>query len=148
MLVGNTSLEDRVALKYFRSYKGRQILSGQRVEVYRNLSFRDGIVYSIRDLQYGRVLGHATNILLSSCYFVVNQAGRERVIRERRKNVCAWIEGSFGILHMGDDEIFNDGVTVRFNPYNNKTFVQESGQHILTANVVYIDGRGVFASGL
>lgn len=146
------SYKDRVALKYFKSYKGRQVLPGQRVEVYRNLSFKDQTVYSIRDHRSGLVLGHATNILLNNCWFTVNTAARKRVIRDQKKNVCAWIEGSFGVLHMGDDKIFvENSEQVRFNPYMNETFVRGWDQdttHILVANVVYIDGRGVFASGL
>ncbi len=70
------------------------------------------------------------------------------MLKERRKNVCGWIEGNFGIIHMGDDKIFSDGVKVGFDPYKSDKFTYNEGkQHLLTANVVYISEKGVFASG-
>lgn len=138
--------------KFYESYKNRNILPGQRVEVYRNLKFKDRVVYSIRDAKTGLVLGHAENVLLSRCLFIVKQAGRKRVLKEKKKNVHAWAEGSMGVIHFGDDKIFSDGFKVKYNPYKNLTFVREyeNGEetHILMANVVYINQDGVFASGL
>jgi hypothetical protein len=137
--------------KFFNSYKGRNVLPGQRVEVYRNLKFKDSVVYSIRDLKSGLVLGHASNLLLSRCKFVVKQSGRTRVIKERKKNVHAWIEGSYGIIHAGDDRIFSEGTKVRYNPYQNITFIRGEGPdetHILQANIVWLDEEDVVASGL
>lgn len=138
--------------KFFDSYKGRQIPVGERVEVYRNLKFKDRVVYSIRDRKSGLVLGHASNLLLSDCYFVVKEAGRKRVLKEKKKNVHAWIEGSFGVIHAGDDRIFSEGIRVKYNPYQNQTFVREYEEgetsHILWANVVWIDEMDVVASGL
>ncbi len=135
--------------KFFESYKRRNVHAGQRVEVYRNLKFRDRIVYSVRDAKTGLVLGHAENLLLSRCKFIVRQVGRERVLREKKKNVHAWIEGSFGIIHCGDDMIFNDGIGVRYNPYTNSEFeMADCGEPIYKANVVWIDEGLVKASGL
>lgn len=144
---------DNYPYKFFTSYKGRQVLPAQRVEVYRNLKFKDRIVYSIRDKKTGLVLGHATTLLLTNnCYFVVNQKGREKVVSTKKRFVHAWIEGSFGIVHVGDDKIFSDGIRVRYNPYLNNTFVKvyEEGEtgHMLSANVVWMDEDGVYASGL
>jgi hypothetical protein len=110
-------------------------------------------VYSIRDAATGLVLGHGENILLSKCYFVVKATGRKRVLREKRKNVHAWVEGNFGIIHAGDDQIIpHNSVRVKYNPYENITFVREYENgvtgHILAANLVWIDKHGVYASGL
>lgn len=154
MLVGNiidalVVVAKSTEYKFFKSYKKRNVLPGQRVEVYRNLKFKDRIVYSVRDAKTGLVLGHATNLLLSRCEFVVKQAGRERVIKEKRKNVHAWIEGSFGIIHMGDDKIFSEGIGVRYNPYINSEFeMADCGEPIYKANVVYIQDGLLSASGL
>lgn len=127
-------------------------MPGQSVQVYRNLKYKNEAVYSIRSVNTGLVLGHATTLLLSRCNFVVSQAGRKRVLREQRKNVHAWIEGCFGIIHAGDDKIFSDGIRVKYNPYINETFVREyengETQHILVANLVWIDEHGAYASGL
>jgi hypothetical protein len=141
--------------KFFESYKGRNVLPGQRVEVYRNLKFKDRAIYSVRDAKTGLVLGHASNLLLNRCYFIVRSRGRERVLREKRKNVHAWLEGSFGIIHAGDSGIFSEGYRVTYNPYENESFVVRStafkdtyNLSIYKANVVWIDETDVIASGL
>lgn len=136
--------------KFFNSYKGRNVLPGQRVEVYRNLKFKDRIVYSIRDAKSGLVLGHATDLLLTNkCKFVVKEVGRQRVLKEKKKNVHAWIEGSFGIIHAGDDKIFGDGTPVRYNPYTNSHFeMSDCGEPIVGANLVFIKEGLVSASSI
>lgn len=135
--------------KFFNSYKGRNVLPAQRVEVYRNLKFRDKVVYSVRDANTGLVLGHASNLLLGTCKFVVKQTGRERVLREKKKNVHAWIEGSFGIVHVGDDKIFSEGIGVSYNPYTNSEFERmDCGAPIYKASLVYIEDGFVTASGV
>lgn len=141
--------------KFFEPYQGRNVVPGQSVQVYRNLKYKNEPVYSIRSVNTGLVLGHATTLLLSRCVFVVSQAGRKRVLREKRKNVHAWVEGCFGIIHAGDDKIFNDGVKVTYNPYKDIAFKYgedvngyERQHYIPMANVVWIDETGVYASGL
>lgn len=136
--------------KFFNSYKGRQIpVHGELVQVYRNLKFKDRVVYSIRDAKTRLVLGHASNLLLSGCKFVVNQKGRERVIREKKKNVHAWVEGHFGIIHAGDDKIFSEGTEIYYNPYTNTHFeMLECGEPIVGANIVWIDEDLVVASAI
>lgn len=152
MLAESKNRADRKFHKFFNSYKGRQVEVGQRVDVYRNLSFRNRVVYSVRDHYTGLVLGHSENLLLTGCNFVVNQAGRKRVLRQKRKNVHAWVEGNYGVVHAGDYEVFSHGVIVRYNPYENETFVRmyEEGETkpVLGANLVWIDQYGVYASGL
>lgn len=143
-------LVDNHFYKFFNSYKGRWIHAGQRVEVYRNLKFKDRIVYSIRDAKSGLVLGHATDILLTNnCKFVVKEVGRQRVLKEKKKNVHAWIEGSYGIIHAGDDKIFSDGTPVRYNPYTNSHFeMADCGEPIVEANLVFIKEGLVSASAI
>ena len=136
-------------IKFFESYKGRNVLPGQRVEVYRNLKFKDRVIYSVRDAKTGLVLGHASNLLLSRCEFVVKEAGRQRVIKEKRKNVHAWIQGSFGIIHYGDDRIFSEGTRVSYNPYTNTHFeLAECGEPVMGANIVFIQEGIVTASSI
>lgn len=61
-----------------------------KVEVYRNLN--NGRL-SIRDAKTKLVVGHADRVKLTDVTFHVSQAGRERVLRERRKNVHAVVRG-------------------------------------------------------
>lgn len=107
------------------------------------------MIYSIRDVKTKLVLGHASRILLSGCKFVVSEASRNRILQKQQRNICGWVEGNFGVLHAGDDEIFTNGFKVKFDPYENETFIfQDTGRCILSANLVYINEQGVFASGL
>ncbi len=80
-----------MSLSTIRSYKGRTVDPNRRVEVYRNVNKRDGVWYSVR--QDGKVIGHTKAIHLKECYFVVHEAGRQRVIKTGRKNVHAYVLG-------------------------------------------------------
>ena len=61
-----------------------------KVQVYRNL--HNGLI-SIQDLSTGLVLGHAYAIDLEEANFIVREAGRQQVIKEKRKNVHAFVRG-------------------------------------------------------
>ena len=131
--------------KFFESYKGRWIHHGQLVQIYRNLN-KPETTYSIRDKKTGLVLGHATNILLSNCIYVVNQVGRQRVIETRKKQIHAWIEGNFGVIHAGDDDLFSQGHVVKYDPYMDESFIyKENGEPINSSGVVYTNEKGVFS---
>ena len=65
-------------------------------EVYRNLHFRDEIVYSVR--KDGLVEGHAMMVIMDGSTkkpitFAVGPKGNQRVRDEQRKNVHAVIRG-------------------------------------------------------
>ena len=65
-------------------------------EVYRNLHFRDDIVYSVR--KDGLVEGHALMVMLDGSTakpgrLAVGPTGNERVREEQRKNVHAVVRG-------------------------------------------------------
>lgn len=126
-------------MKFFKPYKGRNVLPGQLVDVYRNVNKRNGIVYSIRDAKTGLVLGHATHILLNSCTFHVNQAGRRKVLLTKKKNVHAFIRGHFGILQMGDHEAWSYQEEAKYNPYKNERFVDGTNRPLHYAGLVYIE---------
>ena len=89
----------------------------QRVEVYRNLHKN---CYSVRALtgeNKGRVIDHVRSITLKDATFVVQPAGRDRVLREKRKNVHAFVRGYV------TDESITHGMRVRYDPYLNDAFV-------------------------
>ena len=62
-----------------------------RREVYRNLHFRDEVVYSVR--KDGLVEGHALCYVMDGVTFSVGPKGNQRVRDEQRKNVHAVIRG-------------------------------------------------------
>ena len=88
-----------------------------RVEVYRNL--HKGC-YSIRALSgedKGRVIDHVQSITLRDVSFVVQPAGRNRVLEEKRKNVHAFVRGTV------TDAPVSHGMSVRYDPYLNDAFI-------------------------
>ena len=62
--------------------------------IYRNLHKGKWSIRSLdRDDTYGRVIGHASILLMLDCSFTVSEAGRQRVLREKQKNVHAGVRG-------------------------------------------------------
>jgi hypothetical protein len=104
-----------------KSYKNRKIQYEKPVLVYRCLN-RKGKVYSIK--QNGYVVAHTTSLKLLGCDFIVNESGKERVRKEKQKNVHAFIRG-----HIVRGQVIsnrancNDYLTVKYNPYKNDSFM-------------------------
>ena len=97
-----------------------------RVFVYFNLHKK---VWSIRALggpQKGLVIGHSTSLLLANPVPKVSQKGRERVLREKCKNVHAGITGE--LVHREGEGYF-PGFEVTYNPYKYETFVYKDTEN-------------------
>lgn len=82
---------------------------GKRVRVYFNLHKR---VWSIQ--HNGRVIAHCRSLWLHDVVTKISEAGRQRVIRDKRKNVHAFITGVIGRSMMNEGQ-YNGFVT--YNPY-------------------------------
>ena len=88
----------------------------KRVYVYFNLHKK---VWSVR--QSGRIVEHTKHIKLRDCRFLVSQAGREKVLREKKKNVHAGVSG-YVINSIPEYRIFSEA-KLTYNPYRYKGFV-------------------------
>lgn len=64
-----------------------------RVFVYYNLRKHLWSIKALDGPSKGRVVAHADKVLVRDATFRVSEAGRQRVIRERRKNVHAGVVG-------------------------------------------------------
>jgi len=84
------------------------------VKVYWNLHRK---CFSIQ--QKGLVVAHADMVKLSDVTFKISEAGRQRVIKEQRKNVHAYMIGTL------TDELFRIGSShaLTYNPYKVGAFV-------------------------
>ena len=100
-----------------KSDKRYDIDFSKKVFVYKNLH-KD--CWSVR--QDGLVKAHADKLEMWDCSFRVNQKGREKVIKEKRKNVHA------GILGRVDDigGTIMIGTEVTYNPYKYNSFVDKN----------------------
>lgn len=113
-----------------------------RVFVYFNLHKKVWSVKALDGESKGRVIAHLPSVSLFSATFKVSEAGRQRVIRERTKNVHAGIVGYL----VGDKEIPSEAKSVRYNPYLRGEFFDQDGQGILRAQFVRLtDDRRVLA---
>jgi hypothetical protein len=74
--------------------------------------------WSVQDARTRRVIGHATRILLDNAVFKVSEAGRARVLAERKKNVHAFACGALYAADWLDDHTFDwtsgDNAYVRY----------------------------------
>lgn len=104
-----------------------------RVFIYRNITKG---CWSIRLCATRKVIAHASEFLLYNATFKVSEAGRQRVIREGRKNIHAGIEGALMSFTRINDEVCGvvnvghyfmttklDFKRVYYNPYTVASFV-------------------------
>ena len=99
----------------------------KRVYVYFNLHKK---VWSVR--QSGRVIKHCTHIILSDCKYLVGQAGRKRVLKEKRKNVHAGISGY--VVSGSISGIPDYSEEVIYNPYMYSCFVEKESKVEVTTS--------------
>lgn len=112
----------------------------KRVRVYFNLHKR---LFSVQEKgeKGWRVIGHTNNITLKDVRFKVNEAGRQRVLKEKRKNVHAYVEGY--VSHDSFD--CKSPMRVKYNPYRAGSFtcgpfsVKEAG----TVNLSCPEGKAM-----
>ena len=94
----------------YEGFKGRTINTNKPVMVYKNLN--NGL-FSIK--QAGLVVAHVESVTLSDVVFKVNQGGRNRVLKERQKNVHAFAIGLVESINTIDST--NRDCAVSYDPY-------------------------------
>jgi hypothetical protein len=110
---------------------------GLKVRVYRNL--RNGLLSVQTKINRSWIVaGHVNSILLSDVTFNVSQAGRERVIKNKRKNVHAFVYGTLVEIETGD----TFPVAVKYNPYKYTSFVVNDSP-IFAAKVAVVSTSGI-----
>ena len=116
--------------------RARQPIVGEKVRVYRNLHnnrisvrAKEGVIY------------HAFNIVLSDVKFTVSKAGRERVLREKKKNVHAF---AVGTVVKYDVQASFQGTAVGYNPYEaDHFFIKDGKQRIDAAGSALVTATGL-----
>ena len=116
---------------------------GRRVYVYFNLHKK---CWSVR--QDGLVKFHSQQVCLQNCKFAVQPAGRARVLREKSKNVHAFVRGYLCDTKApkGRPDIENQNIwdNISYNPYKSATFVDDANNPVYTAAFVDL-GQDVIA---
>ena len=110
-----------------------------KVKVYWNLH---KLCWSIQ--HKGKVIRHAKSVLLRDCSLTVSIKGRERVLKEKKKNVHAFAAGILLGYDVDCPRGFNTHVT--YNPYRFGHFYNKlNGDAVHSAPVIYCGDRNLWA---
>lgn len=133
-----------------------------RVRIYRNLSpqYRNQRAWSVMAWdgpRKGKVIDIVDGVVVKDAAFIVSEAGRQRVIREKSKNVHAFVQGVFvesfplntlDPQSVGVDLLPRSRATVRigYDPYKLRKMIREDClEEVDLASVVVVAPRGVYA---
>ncbi len=123
-----------------------------KVRLYRNLKIRDKRAWSIMAQEgpkKGRVIDIVSGAVIKNAAFRVSEAGRQRVLRERSKNVHAFVEGelvSSTPLAQSPRTRRTGLAPVTYDPYRFSAFQRlDCNEPIAAAPRVVIDDEGVGA---
>lgn len=114
-----------------------------RVFVYFNLHRK---VWSVRALEgpdKGRVVARSPHVLLTEASGKVSEAGRQRVLRERKKNVHAGLVGNLVSLDRRA-ALEGSGAQITYNPYKYDSFVHaDTKSRFEGSGYAYLHPHGV-----
>ena len=105
-----------------------------KVDVYFNLHKK---VFSVR--HKGKVIAHVCNAMLKDVTYVVQPAGRAKVLRERKKNVHAFARGE---LIRRLPVVNYQGNLAKYNPYKAATFVDKDDEPLYNSDIAYLGLHG------
>ena len=90
---------------------------------------------------YGKVIGHEDYVILKNVVGKVSEAGRQRVLKEKRKNVHAGIVGTLITDTVNLNE-FKQAAEITYNPYKYKTFVfKHNEKAFVKADYAYMNAN-------
>jgi len=117
-----------------------------KVHVYFNYTRRLYSVKAMEGREKGKVLFHSKDVLLRNCTMKVSEAGRQRVLRTKQKNVHAGITGDLlalsptvtwlnsfdiGYIHRIDnqwrEDLIKRGTPITYSPYEGDSFYRVRG---------------------
>lgn len=113
-----------------------------RIFAYYNVQKQTFSLKALEGPHKGRVIAHRKRVVLSDCEFAVSEAGRQRVLRERKKNVHAGVKGTWRqVLPEG----LSCPVRLSYNPYKGKTFITvDTGTPVFNAKLVELRDHQAF----
>ena len=123
-----------------------------KVFIYFNLHRKCFSVKALEGAKKGRVVAHVNDAIVYNPTFKVSEAGRQRVLRERKKNVHAgvvgqWFEGEFNAKRCAELMEYT-GRAVTYNPYKFDSFVYKNTETLINdqPRVAALHSDGVKAS--
>ena len=118
-----------------------------KVFVYYNLHKHLWSIKALEGDSKGKVIARLNTVLLHNPKPKVSEAGRQRVIREQKKNVHAGIIGEWGELFPLPTD--TNAREITYNPYKYSSFVYKDNEEEYTGSSVALLGnnRSVLAIG-
>jgi len=104
---------------------------------------------SLRNEKTRKVVSHCESVWFKDAEFKVSQAGRQRVLNQKKKNVHAVVRGE--VLSIDNTQVMNlDGYSlIYYNPYIYKSFIEwNSEKPVKSAKSVVVVGKSVFAKDI
>lgn len=121
-----------------------------KVQVYKNLHRHAYSIRAASGASKGLVIAHARSVLLFDVRFHVSEAGRQRVLRDKARNVHAWAEGFLLAMDGKTTEAGKglwthrtvlrdpgDGSLVRYNAYDGPDFTA-NGIPVVRADYLWL----------
>jgi hypothetical protein len=126
-------------------------MSAVPVDVYRNLHKNK---WSIRSRTTGRVIRRADSVVVKNVKFVVQPAGRQRVLDEERKNVHAFVRGTISPISTDMLTQVEFNVQIKYNPYilepdqrAGHFYEVDTEETVGEAPIVVLDTKGAWIQG-
>jgi len=118
-----------------------------RVKVYYNLHKKLFSVVALAGPRKGRVIAHKQDLILTCVTFKVQESGRQRVLREKQKNVHAFVVGEWrDVCYYFPESYGIDTRQICYNPYKYDSFVlKDSEEPVSSARVVWLSGKTIKA---
>lgn len=122
----------------------KNLIAYPKVYVYKN---NHKNCYSLRSYQTRKVIDWKKNLVLKNAKFKVSQSGRKRVLKEKRKNIHAGIEGWWDQSYNFNIKDLDETHKIFYNPYKTEYFLNKNGEKIEKAKIVFLTEVGVYAYG-
>jgi hypothetical protein len=85
-----------------------------------------------------KVIAHTEEISLKTCELKVNEKGRQRVLKEKKKNVHAYV---YGILTNEKPDFKKE---IYYNPYITDVFLDEKKKPVYKKDEIYLKNKKIY----
>ena len=117
------------------------------IEVYRNLHYPNR-TWSVKSKRTKRVVARREFVLVKDVTLIVREAGRQRVLKEKRKNVHAAVVGTW-VRHKATINLIlknqHKMKHVTYNPYQFPFFTETAtGLRVIVADWALLNSEGLW----
>jgi hypothetical protein len=116
------------------------MVSKKLVEVFRNIDLNR--FWTVKEVKSKKIVSITPRVFLKDVSFVINEEGRQRMIREQKMNVHAVAQG-----YLDTSSVEDIWVELKYNPYVNKNFIRlDTNEEVLKVRRLKIDNKKFYAA--